>query len=41
MKKSNGYYMRSYLKNNWLVLVCELVIVLLLRYRLRIWAVIL
>lgn len=30
MKKSNGYYMRSYLKNNWLVLVCELVIVLLL-----------
>jgi hypothetical protein len=30
MKKSNGYYMTSYLKNNWLVLVCELVIVLLL-----------
>ena len=30
MKKSNGYYMRSYLKNNWLVLLCELVIVLLL-----------
>ncbi|MBE6620340.1 MAG: hypothetical protein E7625_03130 [Ruminococcaceae bacterium] len=30
MKKSNGYYMASYLKNNWLVLVCELAIVLLL-----------
>ncbi len=30
MKKSNGYYMRSYLKNNWLVLLCELVIILLL-----------
>lgn len=30
MKKSNGYYMKSYLKNNWLVLLCELVIVLLL-----------
>ena len=30
MKKSNGYYLKSYLKNNWLVLVCELVIVVLL-----------
>ena len=30
MRKSNGYYMRSYLKNNWMVLICELTIVLLL-----------
>ena len=30
MEKTNGYYMAKYLKNNVVVLICELVIVLLL-----------